>query len=68
LPSAEAQAVSLIFTIEMVNKIQTLAAITVILGLLVAVLALIRDTFDDKVPWIAVQSNTPTTTSQDNGG
>jgi hypothetical protein len=49
------------------NKIQTFAAIAGIFGLLVAVLALMRDTFDYKVPWIPVQSNTPTPTSQDSG-
>ncbi|NJK45795.1 MAG: hypothetical protein HC933_17385 [Pleurocapsa sp. SU_196_0] len=54
------------------NKIQTLAAIAGIFGLLVAVLALMRDTFDYKVPWIPVpwipvQSNTPTPNSQDSG-
>lgn len=57
----------LLFTIEMGNKIQSLAAIAGIFGLLVAVLALMRDTFDYKVSWIPVQSNTPTPISQDNG-
>jgi hypothetical protein len=47
------------------NKIQTLAAIAGIFGLLVVVLALMRDTFDYKIPWITVQSNTPKATSQD---
>jgi hypothetical protein len=49
------------------NKIQTLAAIAGIFGLLVAVPVLMRDTFDYKVPWIPAQSNTPTLTSQDSG-
>jgi hypothetical protein len=38
------------------NKIQTLAAVAGIFGLLVAVLALMRDAFDYKVPWIPLQS------------
>jgi hypothetical protein len=59
--------VSLLFATKMGNKIQTLAAIAGIFGLLVAVLALMRDTFDYKVPWIPVQSNTPTPISQDSG-
>lgn len=39
------------------KKIQTLAAIAGILGLLVAILALFRDTFDYKFPWALTQSN-----------
>lgn len=49
------------------NKIQVLAAIAGIFGLIMGVLALMRDTFDYKVPWILVQGNASTPNSQDSG-
>ena len=48
------------------DKLQTLAAVAGIFGLLIAVLALMRDTFDYKIPWISAQNNTPTPILQDN--
>lgn len=49
------------------KNIQTLAAVAGILGLVVAVLALVRDTFNFTIPGIPVQSEASSLTSQGSG-